>query len=108
VSIPTYTQGSDLPDYPIQWLDSEGDLVDFSSGWTFECKVGTPGSAAEFTTTDVDGAATSPNVMVHFATTGELNSLDPGTYTVQVKATRTADSRHRFFRGKLRVAAAIS
>jgi hypothetical protein len=109
VSIPTYTQGSDLPDYAVQWLDQNGDLIDFSTGWTFQCKVGTPGAAAAITkSTGITGASTSPNVSVEFATTAELNTLTPGTYTVQIKATRTSDSRDRYFRGKLRVVAAIS
>ena len=108
MSIPTYTQGSDLPDYTVEWRDQAGDLIDFSTGWTFQCKVGTPGAAADITTTNVTGADTSPNVIVSFATSGELNTLAVGVYTVQIKATRTADSRDRFFRGKLRVVAAIT
>lgn len=90
-----YTVGDDLPDLPIEWKE-DGTLIDFTSGWTFELKVGSPGSAALFTkTTGFTGAATAPNLTIQFATTGELNTLAAGRYTAQLRATRTSDSRTR-------------
>lgn len=93
----TVVQGSDLPDYSRPWLASDGSVIDFSSGYTFQVKVGNPGSAAAFTkTTGITGAATSPNITIAWATSGELNTLTPGAHTLQVKATRTSDSKERF------------
>lgn len=94
----SYVVGSDLPDLAITWYDSSGNLVDFSSGWTFTAKVAPVNSTvASFTkTTSITGAATAPNLTISWATTGELNSLTAGSYTVQVKANRTSDNRDRY------------
>jgi hypothetical protein len=109
MAIPEYVQGADLPDLALTWLDDEGDVIDFATGYTFQLKLGVPGSAASVTkTSGMTGASTAPNLTVAWADSAELNTLDPGVYTLQVKATRTSDSKHRFLRGKLRVVAAIS
>lgn len=94
----SYVQGSDLPDLAINWYDSAGNPVDFSSGWSYQVKVAPVNSTvASFTkTTGVTGAATTPNLTISWATTGELNSLDAGSYVVQVRATRSSDDRQRF------------
>lgn len=99
-----YAQGSDLPDLGLVWKDTAGTLINFSDGWTFEAKIGRLGEAAQFVkSTGITGAATSPNVLVQWATTGELNALDPGTYTLQLAATRTADGRTRLYQTRIRV-----
>lgn len=105
----TYRQGSDLPEYSAEWYDGNGDLIDFSTGYTFQAKIGNPGSAALITkTTSITGAATAPNITVAWATTGELNTLDPGTYTLQIKATRASDSKDRFLTDDITILPAIT
>lgn len=91
-----YYLGDELGDAELTWNDSDGTLINFASGWTFSVKVGTPGSAASFTkTTTITGASTAPNVTIAWATTGELNSLTAGGYTLQVVATQTSGSKTR-------------
>lgn len=99
-----YAQGSDLPDLGIVWRDTAGTLINFSSGWTFEAKVGRLGQEALFVkTTGITGASTSPNVTIQWATSGELNTLASGTYTLQLAATRAIDSRTRLYQTRIRV-----
>lgn len=104
----TYTQGADLPDLPITWQDSAGAVIDFSTGYTFEVRVGSRGSAAAFSkTTGITGAATAPNLTIQWATSGELNTLAAGRYSVQVTATRTSDNRQRVMSDALQVLPAV-
>ena len=52
-----YIIGAELPDLPITWQDSAGDIIDFSTGWTFTLKLGTAGNPAVLTkTTGISGA----------------------------------------------------
>ena len=99
----TYPAGAELPDMTFTWTDSNGDLIDFSSGYTFTVKVGIPGVAAVFTkTTGITGTGTDPNVTVEWATTGELALLDTATeYQGQVIAQRTSDFKDRVFAFRL-------
>lgn len=104
-----YAQGSDLPDLGLVWRDTAGHLIDFSDGWTFEAKVGRLGETAQFSkTSGISGAATSPNVIIEWATSGELNTLPPGTYTLQLAATRSADARTRLYQTRIRIKKAIA
>lgn len=106
---PTYVKGAELADLAVTWQDSDGDVIDFSSGWTFSVKVGQPGSAAEFTkTSNITGAATAPNVTVAWSTSGELNNLTDGTFVVQITATRGSDSKTRTMQTPIRIAPAIT
>ena len=101
--IPLYTKGAALPDYPITWLDANGDLVDLSSGYTFELRLGDPGTSNALTkTTGITGAATAPNCTIAFDA-GELDDLDTGVIHGDVIATRTADDKPRIIRIKLRL-----
>lgn len=107
--IPIYIKGADLPDLTVVWYDQTGALIDFSSGWTFSLKLGDPGSAATLTkSTGITGAATAPNVTVAWATTLDLNSLAATTYTADLTATRTSDSKQRVIRFRLTVKDAIT
>lgn len=107
--MPSYIQGADLPDLTFEWRDRNGTLIDFSTGHTFVLKLGTPGAAATLTkSTGITGAATVPNVTVAWATSGELNTLTPGVYTLDLIATRTSDSKQRVLRNALTVHAAQS
>lgn len=103
-----YTAGADLPDGGVEWKDRNGTIIDFSTGYTFEVRVGSAGSAATFSkTTGITGAATSPNLTIQWATSGELNTLPAGNYSVQIIATRTADSRARILNDTIQVLPAI-
>lgn len=106
-----YTQGADLPDLSLTWYDTNGALIDFSSGYSFTVKVAPLGSTtASFTkTTNITGSASAPNLVVAWGTS-EIGNLGVGTYDVQVQAHRAADSKDRFFPSALRlnVKAAIS
>ena len=91
----TYYIGSELPDYPLVWTDSDEQLIDFASGWTFTLKLGHPGRDAVLTkTTGITGAATSPNVTVVWAA-GEFDEVDPGTYVLQLFARQTSSGKDR-------------
>lgn len=94
----TYLAGCELPDTALTWYDSSDNLIDFSAGYTFTAKVGTPGSTALITkTTGITGAATSPNVTIAWST-AELASLTAqANYAIQVIARRTSDSKDRGF-----------
>jgi hypothetical protein len=106
---PIYVEGAELGDLGISWYDTDGSLINFASGYTFVVKVGSPGSAALFTkSTGITGAATVPNVTVGWATSGELNGLSAGTYSVQVAATRTSDSKVRTQRSSLQIIKAVT
>lgn len=91
-----YIEGSDLPDLAFAWFDGNKVLIDFSTGYTFELKIGLRGRTALITkTTGITGAATSPNVTISWSTSGELNALAAGNYTGQLTAQRTADNKQR-------------
>ena len=105
----TYYQGSDLPDSALTLRDRNEAIIDFSNGYTFSVKVGLPGHAALFTkTSGITGAATDPNVTIAWSTTGELNDLDIGTYSVQLIARRTLDDKHRIFQVPLSVLGSVT
>jgi hypothetical protein len=106
--LPEYIQGAELDDTTISWRDPDGDLYDFSSGYTFSLKCGQRGVAGVFTkTTGITGAAVAPNVTVVWATTGELNSLEPGTHVLQLEAIRTSDSRSHFMQDSITIVEAV-
>lgn len=108
MTIPIYMDGADLPDIALTWLDDEGNTIDFSSGWTFELRAGTPGSTAIIEkTTGLTGAAAAPNVTVSWDE-GELDDLTHGIHYCDVIATRTADGKDRHMRFKIRRTAAVN
>jgi hypothetical protein len=102
----SYIQGADLPDLTINWVVG-GVLLDMT-GHTFVLRLGTPGDPAVLEkTTGITGAATSPNVTIAWATTGELNTLAAGFYQAHLVATRTSDSKQRIMPFGLTVRSAI-
>jgi hypothetical protein len=104
----TYTQGSDLPDLAINWLDRDKAIIDYSLGYGFQLKVGYAGQTALFTKTGgITGASVLPNVVVAWSVSSELNTLAPGEYDAQLKAIRTVDNRERILSFTLRVLPAI-
>lgn len=89
-----YIQGSDLPDLEVAWFDSQKQPIDMSSGYTFVAKVGILEEETLFTKNT--GILGSPNgCIIAWATTGELNTLPPGRYTLEITATRALDNRQR-------------
>ncbi len=108
-----YYVGSDLPDTQVTLRNGDGTYPDFASGYTFQVKVAPSGSTtASFTkTTSVTGAAgssTAANVTISWATSGELNSLAAGYYTLQLQVTRSSDSRQWIEQFPLEIVAAVS
>lgn len=107
IPVRRYFIGDELE--PLQiWWEANGSLVDFSAAHTYEAKLAniTTPTTAVFTTTDgFTGAAGSgteasgtPNLTKAWPTSGELNDVTTaGRYILQVKATRTSDSRERTF-----------
>ena len=88
-----YYQHAEDPAYVVTWLDSDGTVIDFSSGYTFELKLVSvsAGTVALTKTTGITGAATAPNVIVQWSS-GELN-IAAGDY--QAVLTPTTSSRQR-------------
>lgn len=95
----TYYKEQSLPAIPLEWRDKDGELIDFSSGWTFSAKLlNTATGAIVFTITGtITGAATSPNLTINLAD-AEFASVTAGTYDLYVKGVRTSDSKDRVFR----------
>lgn len=81
---------AERPDWELWLTDSRGELIDLSSGYTFELKIGARGQAAVVTkTTGITGSAgsdTEPNVLIEF-TAGELDDLTSSSYVAQLTAT---------------------
>lgn len=102
-----YHKSAERPSLEMWLYDDDGTLIDFSSGFTFSLKIGTPGSTALLTkTTGISGAAGSgseptgtANVTVAWSA-GDLD-LTPGSYTWQLTATTT--SLDRVFSGAFTV-----
>lgn len=99
-----YRKDQELPALGLEWRDGTGALIDFSSGWTFTVMVATsaaPNTAVLTKTTGITGAATSPNVVIDWATS-DFSGLTPSAtgaeHVVHVTARRTADSKDRVFR----------
>lgn len=87
------TVGTELPSKTFEWLDGSGNIIDFSTGWTFTLRVeSSPTPLVK--TTGITGAATLPNITVDFAA-GELDSLTPGQWPGTLGARRTADAKDR-------------
>lgn len=108
-----YYATAERPDLRFWLLDDTGALVNLSSGYTFEFKIGSPGTAAVFTkSTGITGAAGSgsepdgtPNLVVTF-TAGELDAVPTGTYMWQIKA--TSGGLDRFYQGMFSLGSVIT
>lgn len=89
-----YYQHAEDPAYVVTWLDSDGAVIDFSSGYTFELKLVSvsAGTVALTKTTGITGAATAPNITAQWSS-GELAAITPGDY--QAVLTPTTSSRQR-------------
>jgi hypothetical protein len=114
-STPAFTlyRTGERPDVRL-WLTDDADtLVDLSSGYTFELKLGVEESAAWFTkTTGMTGAAGAgvrptgtPNLVLTFIA-GELDSAQVGLTTGQIKA--TTGGKDRFWTCSVRIHGVIT
>jgi hypothetical protein len=93
-----YYKGAEHPDLRLTWESDSGAIIDFSSGYTFELKLGHGGlSAASTKTNGITGAQTSPNVLITFAA-AELDALPAGLYEAQLRANLTAANKDRYMR----------
>lgn len=99
----TYYQGADLADLDLWWVDQQGALIDFSSGWSFLVEVGKQWRAALVSkSAGVVGAAGSgtpdtgtPNVSIVWAV-AELDAVAPGDdWIVEVTATNGAGKNRK-------------
>lgn len=91
-----YTKGHELPARGLTWLDGNGDVINFATGWDFTLVIGTPGRDAEHEKTDgLTGAATAPNVTVVWDE-NELDDLDAGTHRGQLTAHHVDGDRGPF------------
>lgn len=85
-----YHQGDERPPWS-PTITVDGTSEDYSTGYTFTVEV-KKGADVEFTkTTGITGAVGS--VVVDWATTNELSTLDPGGYTAFLRVRRTSDSK---------------
>lgn len=102
-----YNANAERPSASLWLRDRTNALIDFSSGYTFVFKIGTPGSSALLTkSSGITGAVGAgsepdgtPNVTVAW-TAGELN-LTPGAYGWQLTA--TTSSLDRTFTGTFEI-----
>ncbi len=102
-----YRKSAERPSASLWLFDTNRTLIDFSSGYTFSLKIGTPGSTALLTkTTGITGAAGSgsdptgtPNVVIAW-TAGELN-IAPGVYAWEL--TCTTGGLDRVFAGDITI-----
>lgn len=93
-----YRQDQEEPAFAVDWRDHNNQVIDFSTGYSFQVKLkkGVATAAVLTKTTGVTGSADSPNITIAWAS-GELN-VDPGEYIVFIKATSVAGDR-RFMPG---------
>ena len=105
-----YIAGAERPTLTAS-LRSAGDgaLIDLSSGYTFELKLGTPGEDAVLTKTDGITAVTDEEDY-NLRITWEPDELDipPARYTAQLRVNRTADDSDIIISGIINVVAAIT
>jgi hypothetical protein len=111
MSVGTYTIGAELPDWAHAFKDRNAVIIDMSSGWTFEVKIGTAGSTALLTkTTNITGwdGTAGYSVLVSWQTTAELSTLAAGTYQIQLRATRSSDGKDRIYKDTIQIDSAIT
>ena len=90
------TTGSSIPGISLTWLSVDGLVIDFSSGYTFILTIGLDGDPIIEKTDGITGYSDAPNLSVEWGDE-EFSELHPGTYDLQIKATRTVDGKDRFF-----------
>jgi hypothetical protein len=90
-----YTKGDELEGIDITWPQPDGTPYNFSSGWTFIARIGSPNQAAVLQKTGptgFTGAATFPNLVIAWAT-NDLAAIPQGSYHLDIKANLTATNQ---------------
>jgi hypothetical protein len=100
-----YAKGAVRPDLSLWVYDDDGELIDFSTGFTFTVRIGDRGKpAVKQKTTGIVGAAGSgseddddgvPNLRIQWAA-GDLD-VTPGEYTIQINADAGGGTTPRYF-----------
>ena len=93
------------PQATFRWLDSQGNVIDFSSGYTFRLSLSQPPNAAKLVkTSGIAGfnpsTPTGPNLVVGWSG-GELSVLSPGRWTMQITAVKVSNGSSRTMTGVL-------
>jgi len=98
------TPAANLPQASFLWLDASGTPLDFSTGWTFQMKIGRPPNPAQVIIssgiiglTSTNGSA---NMVVQWAD-GALSTLTPGRWYFQITATQTSNGAQRILTGSI-------
>jgi len=100
------TNAASLPAAQFHWVDTNGNTIDLSQGWTFKMTVGQPPSLAKITkTTGFVGLSTNPNLFVEWAP-NELAVLTPGMWYIQLTATNNT-GHSRIMTGTMRIDASV-
>lgn len=90
-----YRQDAELPDLGVAWYDRDGNLIDFSNGYSFTVKLVSQKdkTVALTKTAGIVGSNSKPNIIIGWVN----NELDiaVGLYDVVLKATN--GSGDRFF-----------
>lgn len=100
-----YTIGDELPSLDVTWKDSNKNIIDFSSGYTWRLRLAFAGTTELEKTSGISGASTDPNVTIDWDA-DELGSLTGDrTYKAQLRARRTSDSKDRTLNFDVKTAA---
>lgn len=98
-----YYTDQELPPMPITWRDRDGNVRDFSTGYTFTVKLAlktAPTVVVLTKSSGITGSASEPNYLVDWSTTdwsGLSHSATGVDYLVYAYARRTADSKDACF-----------
>ena len=98
------TSQASLPDLTFNWVDANGDPIDFSTGWTFVMTIGRPPNAASKTKTSgiigSSGAGGTANLVVSWDA-NELATLTGGRWYFTITATLSPGGKQRILNGSL-------
>ena len=100
------TPAANLPPAAFAWSDNAGNLLDFTSGYTFRLTLSQPPNPSTIVKTSgfttYTPVAGSPNLSVAWADS-ELNALTPGRWRLQITATQTSNGGQRVLTGTLTI-----
>lgn len=96
-----YRQDQDGPPIGFRWLDYTKQLLDFTSGWTFELVLVTYEGVIQSTVDNTNitggpGDTVQPNVVIDWPA-AFFTAIPVDQYLLQLKATETATSKGRVF-----------
>jgi hypothetical protein len=105
-----YIQGAESPTLTASIRSADtGALLDLTTGYTFELKLGTPGEDAVLTkTTGITATSEEENHNIEIVWGLDELDIAPGRYTAQLRVNRTADDVDIIIAGTLVVVAAIT